>query len=319
MVNQDEQRPDPDKLGPIRGTDLPFQAAVDAIIGARDEQQDAALIKQVDGGTGPPALLMVVADGMGGHVGGAMASSLAVQAFGDAFADAADQPVRDRLAFGLEHANQAIASSIGANPELRGMGSTIVAALQAGRTVEWVSVGDTLLLELGKGSIRRLNEDHSLGAVFDAQAASGEISWDEARSNPRRNMLRSALTGGPVALTDYGQATLSAGKLLLLATDGILSIADDRLIEIAESAAEPGSFAKHVLAQIVENMKEDQDNTTVVAAKIPGDTTRPILIDISIFDGTKTKSRARVVVLSICLVMIAAVAVYWTLTYFKLI
>lgn len=316
MVNQDKQRRDADKVGPIRGTDLPFQAAVDAIIGARDEQQDAALIKQVDGGPGPPGLLLVVADGMGGHVGGAVASSLAVQAFSDAFADAADQPVRDRLAFGLEHANQAIASGIAAKPELQGMGCTIVAALQAGRTVEWVSVGDTLLLELGKGRIQRLNEDHSLGAVFDAQAASGEISWDEARSNPRRNMLRSALTGGPIALTNFGQATLSAGNMLLLATDGILSISDDLLIEIAESAADPSSFAKHVLAHIVENMIEDQDNTTIATTKIPGDTTRPILMDTSIVDETKTRIRTKVIILSICLVMIAAYAGYLTVTYF---
>ena len=314
MPDQEDETQNRSEASLIHSADWPFQAALDSIIGARAEQQDAALLKQVDVGLGTPALLLVVADGMGGHVGGAMASSLAIQAFGEAFEAAADQPVRARLAFGLQRANEAIASGIAANPELQGMGSTIVAALQAGRTVEWVSVGDTLLLEIGKGRIQRLNEDHSLGAVFDAQAASGEISWDEARSNPRRNMLRSALTGGPVALTDYGQATLSAGKLLLLATDGILSIADERLIEIADSAGDPSSFAKYLLAQISNNMAEDQDNTTVAVAKIPGDTTRPILIDMIVHKNTNTKSRDRFVVVSLLLLAIAAFAGYWEFT-----
>lgn len=279
VPDQEDETQDQSEASLIHSADWPFQAALDSIIGARAEQQDAALLKQVDVGLRTPTLLLVVADGMGGHVGGAMASSLAVQAFSEAFEAASDQPVRARLAFGLQQANEAIAKGIGTNPELQGMGSTIVAALQTGRTVEWVSVGDTLLMELGKGKIRRLNEDHSLGAVFDAQAASGEISWGEARSNPRRNMLRSALTGGQIGLTDFGQATLSAGNTLLLATDGILSIADDRLIGFEENSTLPVLFVKQILNEIVQNMQEDQDNTTIAALKIPGSKTRPMLAD----------------------------------------
>ena len=279
MANQEVETQDRSEESLIRKDSWPFQAAFDSIIGGRDEQQDTALLKQVDAGLMTPALLLVVADGMGGHVGGAVASSLAVQAFGEAFEAATEQPARARLALGLQHANEAIANGIAANPELQGMGSTIVAALQTGRTVEWVSVGDTLLIEIGKGKILRLNEDHSLGAVFDAQAACGEISWDEARNNPRRNMLRSALTGGPIGLTDFGQAALSAGNTLLLATDGILSITDDRLIEIEENSTLPVFLVKQILDEIVQNMQTDQDNTTIAALKIPGGKTKPIIDD----------------------------------------
>ncbi len=206
---------------------------------------------------------------MGGHAGGQVASTTAITAFLSAFAADPDADLARRLRDGLAAANDSLAERIAAAPELTGMGSTLVAAVLDGRRVTWISVGDTLLVSAHGGRLRRLNADHSMGAVLDRRAKAGEISEREAQESPQRHMLRSAVTGSKIAMIDEGEATLPANALLFAATDGVLTLSEAKLGDIAATAASPGQFVQAVLAEINRDMPEDQDNTTIAAAVTP--------------------------------------------------
>lgn len=246
-----------------------YEAALDAIIGRRAEQQDAAELASVRLGR-REGLLLLVADGMGGHAGGRVAAETAVAAFLEALDAEPRDPLAVRLAAGLDAANRAIGERVAASPELTGMGCTLVAAVVEGRRVTWISVGDTLLLAAHAGGLRRLNADHSMGAVLDRRAAEGEISAEEARESPQRHMLRSAVTGDRIALTDQGEAVLRPGTLLFAASDGILTLAEADLAALAAQAVSPAAFVEAALAEVGRVMPDDQDNTTIAAARLPG-------------------------------------------------
>lgn len=255
---------------------LPYEAFADLIIGARQEQQDSVRLLKMPCSNGPDELLMIVADGMGGHEGGAVASSVAVDAFEQAMIRNLVGDVSKRLALALEEANAAIRDAIWGNSELRGMGCTLVAVLLRGRQVQWISVGDSVLAEINEDGVHRLNADHSFAPLLDAQVARREITAQEAAASQQRHVLRSALTGGQIALIDEGCRGLTAGALVVAASDGVHTLQDSSLAEASRNARSPEMFVASVLAKITTSMESDQDNTAIAAARIPGAITRRI-------------------------------------------
>lgn len=255
---------------------LPYEAHADLIIGKRAEQQDAVRLACVPDKCGQDALLVVVADGMGGHVGGAEASRRAVEAYIDAYGSFAENPPDLRLRDALDRANEAIHAGFLANAELKGMGCTIVAAVQTGRHIRWISVGDTILAEVRQGVVRRLNADHSMAPLLDAQVQRGEITAEEARTSEQRHMLRAALTGRHIAMVDEGEIHLSAGSLLFAATDGIHTLDSATIGAIVEQGADPCQAIERLLKAIASDMPVDQDNTAIAMSRIPGTVTRRI-------------------------------------------
>jgi serine/threonine protein phosphatase PrpC len=240
-----------------------------AIIGRRLEQQDAArdIVTLVGDRS---VLLVIVADGMGGAVGGRVASTVAAAAFEERFLAAPGQDLPARLSGALQAANNALALEIDRDRSLQGMGCTLVAVVTDGREASWISVGDSLLLMADRpGHLERLNEDHSLGALLDQAAKRGEITRQEAETSYRRNMLRSALTGQAIALIDRGTQVLKPGARLLLATDGILTLAYDRIRQLAAEAPSPVALTTAILDAVEANMPDDQDNLTVAVVDTP--------------------------------------------------
>lgn len=281
-----------------------YDAAADMIIGQRSEQQDAVRLANVRLAGGRDALLLLIADGMGGHLGGALASRLAVDSFIECFETDQEIPDAQRLRRSLDSANLAIRDRVVAQPNVKGMGCTLVAALLCGRQTVWISVGDSLLLEASNGFLRRLNQDHSMAAVFDAQAARGEISQEEASNNLQRNMLRSALTGSKIALIDEGSTSLSAAALLVVATDGVLTVPKETLANLAASATKPTDLVVALLAAISIDMATDQDNTTLAVARVPGSVTRPVPDDTPT-PKPQRRSRGKVVGLVLVILIFA--------------
>ena len=157
-----------------------YSYAASAIQGARDNQEDACQFAEVggagtvplgrSGGSHASTLLAVLADGMGGHAGGAEASGAACAAFVAAYTDSAG-PLAGRLGGALDAANRAIAAALARDRALDGMGSTLVAAAFTPGGVAWVSVGDSPLLLFRDSRLYQLNEDHSLAPVLDGLAA----------------------------------------------------------------------------------------------------------------------------------------------------
>lgn len=251
--------------------------AARATIGARAKQEDAFAIRpagvQTDSGDAE-GMLAAVADGMGGHAGGEIAGQLACGTFVAAFAEA-EGGAGDRLRGALEAANAAIAARVREDRRLSGMGCTLVGAWIDADGLRWASVGDSLLLLIRAPDVLRLNADHSLGAFLDEEARRDRISAAEARKNPHRNALRSALTGKPVPLLDLRSEpyALADGDWLLLASDGIATLSGDEIgdIVLAGRDAEPARIADRLIAAVLAKNDPAQDNTTVLVLKVAGD------------------------------------------------
>jgi protein phosphatase len=226
------------------------------------------------GQAGASQLTAVLADGMGGHAGGALASSTACQVFLRAY-DTASGDVPARLEEALSLANAAIAERVLENPALSGMGCTLVGTVFSPDGIEWVSVGDSPLFLVRKGEIVLLNEDHSLAPEIDKLAAAGRMSWEDARSDPRRHFLRSALTGHEIDLVDRSRRPLALeeGDVVILASDGIQTLEHDDILRVAETSREAGAdnIAGALLAAVEAVGDAYQDNTTVVVVRVNAD------------------------------------------------
>lgn len=259
---------------------LSFDAAARATQGARHYQEDMAAIWPgtddpfLPGAADPRVmdreLIAVLADGMGGHAGGALASRMACEHFLLSCRDGSGAAPA-RLLAALEAANAAIASKVASNPLLSGMGSTLVGAVFDLSGVEWVSVGDSPLLLYRRGEIARLNEDHSLAPELDRMAAAGQITAEEARRDPRRHMLRSAVTGEDIDLVDVSRRPLAIepGDYVILASDGLHTLDDAEVGRVvAASAANGAAAVAGALIRAVEAARDPhQDNATIVAVR----------------------------------------------------
>lgn len=253
-----------------------FEHASHATKGARDYQEDSSAVWPTeDPSAGSPAdnttrLVAVLADGMGGHTGGALASRMVCENFISAYAGR-NGARHERLIEGLRSANEAIASKVMQNPILSGMGTTLIAAVFADTGVEWVSVGDSPLLLYRRGEIALLNEDHSLAPELDRLAALGRITAEEAKADPRRHMLRSAVTGEDLDLVDISKKPLALepGDYVILASDGLHTLETSEIERIVAAYAGDGAEAvADALIRAVESVRDPyQDNTTVVAVR----------------------------------------------------
>lgn len=269
----------------------PFEHAVAATRGARDYQEDTAgywpggddpFVRTRLSGTGASATgapadepggggFAVLADGMGGHAGGALASRMVCESF---LVTAArhEGPPGDRLMAALEAANAAIADKVSDNPLLSGMGSTLIGASFTDQGVEWVSVGDSPLFLFRRGDVAVLNEDHSLAPELDKLVTAGKLTEDEARRDPRRHMLRSAITGDEIDMVDLSRLPLALepGDYVVLASDGIATLETSEIARIIVAYANDGASAvAHALIRGVEQMREPyQDNATVLVVRV---------------------------------------------------
>lgn len=259
---------------------ISFEHAVAATRGARDYQEDTAafwpggddpFIRMIKGKTADSSeRFAVLADGMGGHAGGALASRMVCETFLTAAATE-DGTLNDRLMSALSAANAAIATKVAENPVLAGMGSTVIGAAFSERGIEWVSVGDSPLLLYRAGEIAVLNEDHSLAPELDRMVAAGRLSEEEARRDPRRHMLRSAVTGDDIDMVDISRQplTLEAGDYVILASDGIATLETAEVERIVSAYAKDGSKAvATALIRAVDALREPhQDNATVLVVR----------------------------------------------------
>src|SRR5207302_9979746 len=129
----------------------------------------------------------------------------------------------------------AIAGCVEDNPALNGMGCTLVGTAFGPAGVEWVSVGDSPMFLVRRGEIFLLNEDHSLAPEIDKLAAAGRMTWEDAKADPRRHFLRSALNGADMDLIDrsHRPLALEPGDVVILASDGIHTLSEPDILHVA--------------------------------------------------------------------------------------
>ncbi|WP_120634891.1 PP2C family serine/threonine-protein phosphatase [Ruegeria sp. EL01] len=236
-------------------------------LGQRENQEDAFEIVYQNERDPKSDILMLVADGMGGHAGGEVASNLALTAFKTHFVEGSVAPrPRDRLQDALTTANDALRQRIATQSDLKGMGCTLVAALKLGDRLVWVSVGDSSLFLLRDGRLKRLNADHSLYGELLQMVAAGQITQEEADGNPRRNALRSALMGDQISLTDVNAIGLKPGDVVLACSDGLDTLTQSEITAILQrgKTRDMRGVASDLLNAVEAKGKPKQDNTTVV-------------------------------------------------------
>jgi protein phosphatase len=174
-------------------------------------------------------LVVAVADGMGGHVGGEVASRLAIEAI----AAETDTPLGARIAA----ANHMILEEVQANPELRGMGTTLTATelSETGRLVI-AHVGDSRAYLLRSGILEQLTNDHTVVAEY---VRAGSIRPEEAATHPQRSMLTRALGLYPDLDVDIIETRTRRGDRLMVCSDGLTSMVDHQRIAAALGLGSP--------------------------------------------------------------------------------
>lgn len=216
--------------------------------GARPYQEDSWRLSTLGDGS----LLAVVADGMGGHAGGATASRLVVEAFVHAVEQGGG------LADGLNDANAAVGKGAAGKSELAGMGATLVGVHLRGDEVRWISVGDSPFYLVEAGKLERLNADHSMAPQIDQMVKRGMLTQQEADHHPGRHTLREAVMGEPLTLIDKGSRQLGPDARLLVCSDGVQSLKPEQILS---QAALP---VDRIISAVLGAAKEHQDNITVV-------------------------------------------------------
>ena len=206
--------------------------------------------------------LYVVADGMGGHRGGEVASSLALQTIQRLF-----EGGEGSLAEQVQEANRAVFERSQADREVAGMGTTLTAALVEGTKVRLAHVGDSRAYLLRDGELHALTEDHTL---VQRMVQQGEITEAEAATHPHRSILTRALGVDGIVEVDEGVVELRDGDRLLLCSDGLTAMVSDRDIE-AVLVGTPDPQEAVELLVLAANRAGGIDNITALILDVAGD------------------------------------------------
>jgi serine/threonine protein phosphatase PrpC len=211
----------------------------------------------------PGGRLLIVADGMGGHRGGATASRLAGETVKMQYLDSETNDIPTALRQSLARANARIFSEAQSNPDLRGMGTT-TSVLAVRDHHGWLAhVGDSRIYLVRDGTIRQLTDDHSLVATMVRE---GLLTSQEAENHPRRNVLqRSMGVAEDVEIDVRGPFELREGDTFILCSDGLHGVVkENELQEIAAGTIEEA--ADEFLRRALE--RGAPDNVTVIVARV---------------------------------------------------
>ncbi|HAV42391.1 TPA: Stp1/IreP family PP2C-type Ser/Thr phosphatase [bacterium] len=214
--------------------------------------------------------LFIVADGMGGCLGGGEASCMAIEIVSESIRDKMPLPTNKEEIYNLlldtlSKANRAIRMRGREEMDLWGMGTTIVLALCFQNEFYIAHVGDSRAYFIKERSIRQLTEDHS---VVMEMVKTGMLTKEEAREHYLKPFLSQVLGGeSHVVRPDIQALTWEKGDCLLLCTDGLTEMLDDQeiLSEVLKSNKEPQRACESLVD--LANMKGGRDNITVILAK----------------------------------------------------
>ena len=251
------------------------EVAWSQILGERKSQQDYAAIVSWPNGF----RLLLLGDGMGGHIGGDIASRSVLETFRDHFVHSEQADMRLRMIESLDVANKELYQMAKAQPELTGMGTTLIALIYDGSSIQWLSVGDSPMWLVRGGNITRINQNHSMSEILAAKVQSGEMSPEEAARSPLRTQLLEAVMGENINMLDAPDSIipLQEGDWLILASDGVESCEEKDILKLTEiQPNSPEIFTLNLLKAVSDVGKPSQDNASVVVMQVLGkDTEEP--------------------------------------------
>ncbi len=208
------------------------------------------------------APLFAVADGMGGHRGGEVASQLAVETLERTFqAGAGELPDQ------VQEANRVVFERSVTDRQVAGMGTTLTVALVEGDRIRLAHVGDSRAYLLRNGELRLLTQDHTL---VHRMVLEGEISEQEAHTHPQRSVLTRALGVDVIVDVDDETVAVQPADRLLLCTDGLTSmVSEDEIGRILREVRDAREAAEELVRAA--NERGGADNTTVVVLDLSDD------------------------------------------------
>jgi protein phosphatase len=241
-------------------------------VGRKRKHNEDAFASDVNEG------LFIVADGMGGHAAGEVASKITVETIGEFIAatrqkEEATWPFKynheldfnsNRLAVAIEKANERVMAAVAAQPWLKGMGTTVVAGLLNERILSLAHVGDSRAYLLRDGQLSRLTDDHSW---VHEQVTAGILTEEEAKTHPLKNVVTRALGGGPSVTPDLQELVFAPGDRYLFCSDGLTTmVGDEEILDTAAAVKDPQALCRKLVDMA--NEKGGVDNITVVVVDI---------------------------------------------------
>ena len=237
-------------------TGIEFRWGAETDVGlVREANQDAMLVTD---------WFFAVADGMGGHQGGEVASAVAVETL----REAVDEPSTDSLVAGVLEANVSIIERAAEEPNLRGMGTTLCAIALVGqnddRRLAVVNVGDSRVYRFAADEMEQVTEDHS---YVEGLVREGYITPEEAEVHPQRNILTRALGVNRELIVDNWELPIRHGDRFVLCSDGLFNeVHNDQIAATLRRLADPGEAARDLVRQAKDSGA--RDNVTVVIVEV---------------------------------------------------
>jgi PPM family protein phosphatase len=259
-------------IGAASGGRLVVRAVLRTDVGkVRSENQDFGAVtsreEEAKGRAG--GRLLIVADGMGGHRGGATASRLAAETIKTQYIQSDTEDIPAALRDALVRANSRIFSEAQQNPDLRGMGTTTSALAVKDGEGWFAHVGDSRIYLVRGGEIKQLTDDHSLVA---SMVREGLLTSDEAANHPRRNVLqRSMGVGEEVEIDIRGPIQLREGDTFILCSDGLHGVVKEDEMKQVAAAMPIEQGAEELLRRALD--RGAPDNVTVIVARVERDGT----------------------------------------------
>ncbi|MGE4548568.1 MAG: Stp1/IreP family PP2C-type Ser/Thr phosphatase [Intestinibacillus sp.] len=216
----------------------------------------------------PEAALIAVCDGMGGANAGNVASKFAIESFMDVMRQSL-RPQMDRsyicdvLTEGVASANRTVFDLASAQPEFRGMGTTLVGGMVTADSLILVNVGDSRAYRIGKNGAERLTKDHS---YVEEMLRRGKLTEEAARRHPHKNLITRAVGIEPEVDCDLYEVELAADDILLLCSDGLSGLVrDEEIANLVHQARDLQSAVESLIDRALNN--GGADNVTALLLK----------------------------------------------------
>ncbi len=232
-----------------------------------------------DSGFAGPHLL-AVADGMGGHAGGNVASSLVIGRLAPLDGDShGSDDALDILAATIAEANSSLAGEMSADAQLQGMGTTLTALMKAGaHGLALVHIGDSRAYLLRGEAFTQITKDHS---YVQSLVDSGRITQADAEHHPQRSLVTRVLTGGPEDEPDLAMREARVGDRYLICSDGLSDyVASDTIAEVVRMGLDPRETTKRLIDLAMRGGAPD-NVTCVIGDIVPLSedvSTRPVIV-----------------------------------------
>ena len=207
--------------------------------------------------------LFIVADGMGGHQAGDFASSYSVKKILESISLSLQKNPHKIFADAIRYANRELIEKAKANPELKGMGTTVVLLTIIGEKAYVANVGDSRLY-LMEDTLTQITVDHSL---VQEMIRIGELTKESARLHPDKNIITRAVGAGRDINADYFEFTLTEKSILLMCSDGLSNmVEDEQLAILLKSAKKPEKIGKKLIETA--NKNGGKDNIAVIVINV---------------------------------------------------